>query len=143
MKTTKILYLAAFALVALGSCKDEDAATDLITNGAWKLVDSLSDTDGDGDIESDIEDCDKDDETTFKSDGTVTTVYGSDKCDPAEPATESGQWVLLNNDKTITLTVGGIGISGDLTELTDKRMVIRYEFEFGGNTTVSETVFEH
>ena len=51
--------------------------------------------------------CAKDDIQNFKANGTFTVDEGASKCDPADPQTRTGTWVLSTDQKTITTTESG------------------------------------
>ncbi|MCB0522375.1 MAG: lipocalin family protein [Lewinellaceae bacterium] len=129
MKINSILFLAICGLLTLNSCSkdDEETATDLLTGGTWTLSESRSDIDGDGTLESDIEDCSKDDKTTFEKEGTYKFDEGATKCDPADPQTTTGTWALSSDEKTLTVTESGLGLAYTIVSLTSNRLELRGE----------------
>ncbi len=132
MKITKISALFMFALLALVSCKkDEDSVKDKLTKDTWKLIDSRSDNNADGELtadESDIDDCEKDDINTFHTDGTYHREEGATKCDPADPDSEEWPWTLASDNKTLTITYDGVPIPFEITEITGSTLVLRTSF---------------
>ncbi|MEZ4933395.1 MAG: lipocalin family protein [Saprospiraceae bacterium] len=138
MKNSKVLMLAVMGLFLLGSCsKDDESATDYLTGGTWKITESRSDIDGDGDLDDDLESCSRDDEYDFEKDGTLNFDDGAVKCDPTDPQTTTGVWALSGDEKTLTLTVDGFGFAFEVISLTKSRMELRSEL-FG---YTSELVF--
>ena len=141
MKISKVLFLAVIGLFTLNSCGDDDSgqsAIDIITSGIWKVTESRSDIDGDGDLDDTLENCSRDDEYVFEEDGTLNFDEGATKCDAADPQSDTGNWGLSPDEQTLTLTVGGFGIPFTVVSLSSNRMELRGE-NFGD---VTETVFE-
>ncbi len=138
MKISKILMVAFMGLFILSSCsKDDESAIDHITGGTWKITESRSDIDGDGDLDDDLESCDRDDEYDFEKDGTLNFDEGATKCDPNDPQTEAGTWALSADEKTFTVTSGGFGFAFEVISITSSRMELRSDI-FG---YTQETVF--
>lgn len=142
MKISKISALLAIALFALASCKkdDKDSVKDLLTSGDWIQTDYRYDDNGDGELtadESDIEACEKDDVTTFSSDGKYTYNDGSNVCDPDFPNEGAGTWVLAADDKTLTISEDGIALPFTITSISDSELVL--EIDFLGLTEITFT----
>ncbi|MBL7697607.1 MAG: lipocalin family protein [Chitinophagaceae bacterium] len=121
------LMLSGFAVVSCDKDDDNDDpvnAVDLITNGTW-LIDTIAfDANKDGTIDSPVpggfQACELDNTLTFNKDS-ATGVYdeGALKCDPGDPQSAGFEWMLKNNDSTMTIT-GDIPeeLQGDVTILT-------------------------
>ena len=69
--------------------------------------------------------CAKDGTTRFSANGTYTDDEGPTKCDPADPQTVSGTWVLNPGETILTMTVtGGAPQSSDIESLTATSAVL-------------------
>lgn len=128
-----LLLLAAVA-IALPACKKDDGAAKeeiLTSKSCWKQTKSESYDDTTKQWSDDtIDDCDKDDCTSFKSDKTLTIDEGAVKCDPSDPQSTPGTWSLSSDGKTMTLTDTGLGITltGNVVELSDTKLVLEINF---------------
>ena len=130
----KKIILAASVLalsLSFSSCskKSSDPAPTLtplqiLQSHPWKL----SSTKMMG-VES-IEECEKDDVTTFKTDLTYSEDAGSVKCDPSDSQTETGAYALSSDGKTLTLD----GDELTVVTLTDSKLEISASI---GGLTVS------
>src|SRR5665647_2178508 len=119
MKSFKYLFLLIIALtIAVASCSKKDEATkskkELLTAHQWKL--SSSKTNGVADV---ISDCEKDDITTFSSNGTYTWNITTVKCYASE-TNDTGTWTL-SSDETI-FTVDGTVVT--IVELSGSKLVV-------------------
>jgi hypothetical protein len=133
MKILKISSVLFFAMLALASCKkdDKDTVKDLLTSEAWIQSDYRSDDNGDGELtadESDIEDCEKDDATTFEDNGDYSYNDGADVCDPGFPNEGSGTWTLSADEKTLTIEESGITLPFQIVSITNSKLVLRIDF---------------
>lgn len=103
--------------------------TELLTGKAWKVtaatanpgVDTTTTTTG-GTLITDIfaeffDDCEKDDMTTFNTNGTTTDDEGAVKCDSTAAQTTTGSW-SFNASETVLTTIDNSGGSSDTTVLT-------------------------
>ncbi len=142
MKQFKRLALATllFAL-AFSSCKDDDeskSATDMLTGGGTRSWKEQSKTVNG--VAKAIDSCDADDKTTFtKSGNTFAFDPGTVKCGNTAFA---GTWALSNGDKTLTISLGTLSMSTEITELSDSKMVTKStetETDSIGNPTTTKT----
>lgn len=104
MKTKNMLFLVAMvagASIIFNSCKKDEGdsgtnATNIL--GTWTASDIIIDGDSWWPL---MDECSKDDKSTFKADGTVVEDEGPTKCDPNDPQTSSGNWSFIENDTKI------------------------------------------
>lgn len=132
------LLMVLFVLTAV-SCKKDKPREELLTSGSWRAS-SISVTLGPFTVDgyADLEDCEKDDRLTFKSDKTVEIDEGPTKCDPAAPQTFSiGTWSLSDNDNKLTYG----GTTYDILELTENRLRLRGSISDSGLTGTIELGF--
>src|SRR6186997_118448 len=110
----KTLLFSCCAALVLFSCKKDEKSktkTELLSNGSWHVtaytVDPPIDWDGDGTDESNvypvIEQCIKDDHTTFFANGTGELDEGSTKCDPNDPQTIPLSWEFDQSESQLTV----------------------------------------
>lgn len=137
MKKYTLVFLS-LGLVVFGCQKDDDQNNDqtnmqLITSATWKYDTVTIDYDKDGKPDapasSYIEDCDKDNIITFKSDSTGIVDEGLTKCDPSHPQITNFRWWF--KDETTLTTPDAIfaGTSGDakVTVLTSSKLELQKE----------------
>lgn len=140
MKISKVLFLALLGFFSLNSCGGDDdagaSATDNLTGGTWQITESRSDIDGDGTLDDILDACTADDLHDFNADGSYDFDEGATKCDPADPQSDTGTWVLSADEKTLTITQSGFGLAFEVVSLTSSRMELTVDI-FG----VTETVF--
>ena len=140
---TALLLFSVMALVTT-ACKkdDEKSASDRLTGtSCWQQVKSETQDPTTGTWTDDgVDACDRDDCTNFNSDGTLTFDEGATKCDPADPQTTTGSWVLSNDGNTLTITDNTtmLTIASTVVELTDNRMVLEIEILGFKNRTTFE-----
>lgn len=131
MKTTTLLVLVA-AMVAISSCKkDEDNSStpsnnaskkELLTAKKWKATGL---TLGGADFWSQIEDCEKDNINTFKTDGLYIQDEGATKCDPSDPQViTTSTWTFIDNDTKLVYD----GDTAKINELSASKMVLQSDF---------------
>ena len=143
MKT--ILLICCAALVLFSCKKDEKSKTktELLTNGSWHVtaytVDPAIDWDGDGTDESNvfpvIDQCIKDDRTTFFADGNGELDEGPTKCDPSDPQSNPITWAFDQTESQLTVQ----GIQYQIESLTESQLVVK-EIEVVSAVTVTHTV---
>lgn len=138
-KAALLLLLAA--TMSFTACKkDEKTKTELLTSTTcWSpsKSETLDPSTGNW-VEDAIDNCSKDDCTTFKSDGTLTFDEGATKCDPTDPQTSSGNWSLSADEKSLILTEAGITFSFTIVELNEDRIVLETNvFGFQIRSTLS------
>ncbi len=131
MKTTTLVVLAA-AMVAISSCKKDENNTsnpsnnaskkELLTAKKWKATGL---TLGGTDFWPQIEDCDKDNINTFKTDGVYIEDEGATKCDPSDPQIiTTSTWVFIENDTKLVYD----GDTAKINELSTSKMVLQMDF---------------
>ena len=130
-KIVIIALIGAIAMVSFQSCKKDDSDSGASIVGSWIQVGATEDSKNTWD--TDWDDCEKDDITTFSSDGTYKIDEGATKCDPDDPQiNETGSW-SLSSDKKI-LTSNGIGFN--VVTLTSTDLKISVDL-FGSISTAS------
>ena len=146
----KLLILTCSITLILPACKKDDKSktrTELLTSGSWHVtgytVDPAIDWDGDGTEESDIyaimEQCIKDDHTTFTADGTGELDEGPTKCNDNDPQVTPLEWSLDQSEEQLTVE----GTDYLIQSLTESQLVVK-EIEVISAVTVTHTVtFSH
>jgi hypothetical protein len=104
----------------------------LVTSASWKYDTVGLDTDGDGKPNSPlppgygIDDCDRDNTITFKSDSTGIQNEGAVKCNASDPQTTAFKWWFKANGDTLYTPdpIFGSTFSGDFKvgELSSSRL---------------------
>jgi hypothetical protein len=144
MKNIKLnLFLIAIVALAMGSCKKDKTVSELLTTGSWKFtvitIDPGIDLDGSGSLVTDLfaqlDACDKDDLTIFKSGGISNYDEGAVKCDSSSPQTTTGTWVLSADEKTLTFD----GESWQILSLDDSTLKVKYAEDYGSGVTYTIT----
>lgn len=147
MKITLIACCVALCLLACKKDSEPKSRTELLTTASWHVsaynVDPAIDFDGDGTEETNVyaamDQCIKDDHTTFMADGTAELDEGATKCNPGDLQTIPLTW-SFNQDET-QLEVQGIQYL--IEQLTETQMVLK-EIEVISTVTVVHTVtFSH
>lgn len=151
MKTIIFKLLPLMVVLAMASCKKDDPTTTelLIDSDGWILVsmtvdppivDPITGT-SITDFYAQMDACDKDDITIFQDNGTYITDEGATKCDPNDPQTETGTWVLSADEKTITID----GESWTIESLTKSSMRVTFPFDepYTGITYTMTATLEH
>lgn len=87
------------------------------------------------------DDCDIDELTVFKSDGTYR-IENPVKCDSTEPAVwEEGTWTLTNNNGTLTFTpTGDAPYSVTIVEITATQVKITTTVDLGGGQSGTASI---
>lgn len=138
----KCLYAIAVLLFILSCKKEKEPKTkvELLTTGNWHVtsytVEPALDWDGDGTEETNIypvmDDCVKDDFTTFHDDGTGELNEGASKCSVNDPQANPFVWEFQQEGTRIGLQ----GVSYLLESLTETQLVVK---EINVISTVSHT----
>ncbi|MBX3242623.1 MAG: lipocalin family protein [Chitinophagaceae bacterium] len=143
-------YITTFALIAfitgLFSCKKDAAEAispfKLLTADVWIMTANTSQIDPDSSPTDDftgIQDCAKDDEYQFLSDGKYYHTNGPIPCG-AEPAILStGNWQLSADERSIFLTISSITNQYEIVELTKDKLVTRQRM----NSAVRIHTYKH
>lgn len=150
-KILKPAFLIAMTVVALASCKKEEAQapannnpgtpaptkTQLITAKTW-TVSSMTISpamNGQSDITSMIEPCAKDDTWKFNASKNVTIDEGAQKCDMMGPQTKTKTWGFDGNEANITIGSDTYG----LKEVSATSLKLTHTMQYNGTTyTVTE-----
>lgn len=139
MKKFSALALAGLAcgVFAFSSCKKDDSPADLLTGpSCWKTVKSEIRDSGSTTWVDDSDACSTDDCSSF-SNGTYSFDEGATKCDPSDPQSSTGTYVLSDDGKTLTVSEGGFSLPFTVEELTSKKLVLTISF-FGDTRTTFE-----
>jgi len=144
MKKLLLPILGLVLLISISSCKkDEETTTptpkktnyELLVGKGWVVSSATSSTpidwNDDGnrstDIYAQMDACDKDDFTTYNVNNTYITDEGATKCDPGDPQTWSGIW-LLSSDQT---TLNQDGESAIIKGITETTLSLEYTYVSG------------
>jgi hypothetical protein len=147
MKTAVVICCTVMCLIACKKHSESKSKSELLTNGSWHVtaytVDPAIDFDGDGNDETNVyavmEQCIKDDHTTFFADGTAQLDEGATKCSPGDAQTTSLTWSISEDEKKLEVQ----GIEYLIESLTENQMVLK-EIEVISAVTVTHTVtFSH
>ena len=155
MKKQILFFVTAILILSFSSCKKEDDTSNLngvISSGSWKLVASTSVTDfsssGGGIVTSDLYDlldeCQKDNISTFNANGTGTLDEGATKCDASYPQTTENAfgWEIANNKLTTTSTNPLVPIlTSDILQLDNSTLKIKYNTNLGGYPSTTTTTY--
>lgn len=137
-------------MMCLLACKKDSKSkskAELITNGSWHIsaytVDPAIDYDGDGTDETNIyavmEQCIKDDHTTFFAGGTGELDEGPTKCDPGDPQSTPLTWSITPDETQLEVE----GIQYLIESLTESQMMLK-EIEVISTVSVTHMVtFTH
>ena len=137
------LLLALAAGFTFTSCdKDDDAApskTEMLTNKSWKMTAStVSVNNGNpNDVYAMMPACNKDDFSTFTSDGKYTLDEGATKCNANAVQTQTGTWQFTENETKLKSTLGANTAEQTITELTSSKMVLTTEQTSTSNGTTT------
>jgi hypothetical protein len=123
LKKLRTSLFSTFVLaLALSGCKDKKdspapAGSAIFVDKSWKLESMISNPvadwneDGvpDADLVDLLEACDLDDALIFKKSGKIVSNYGTNKCDPTEPAeAEDGSWTYDAASKILNIDQDGL-----------------------------------
>ncbi len=124
MKLSALLFAGMFIFAACSS-EDDKTKTELLTAQSWKTIHAYMEG---ADIMEALEECDKDDLSTFFEDGSYQFDEGATKCDPDNPQIfEEGTW-SFNADETV-MTLVSDGISTEFTLITLNESTLEYSYE--------------
>lgn len=146
---TTLFSLAAFCLLAIASCnKNDDAAQDRVEPilGTWQLTAATVDPPIDwfgnqaSNLYAQLPPCATDDLMVIQRNGAVNFDSGKDKCDPNNPKTAFGKWVLGADEQMLFVTENGHTESWKILELTAQKMSCEYE-EKDEDTGLTHTFF--
>ena len=130
-------FAIAIAILALSvaSCKKEVVLTpkDHLTTGSWKLT---AETTNGVDSYKSKEACEKDNFETYTVAGKLIVDEGPTKCSGTDPQSDSSDYILSGDNKTITLKDATLGFSIDLTVLELTATSLKTQLVFLGSTDV-------
>lgn len=149
MNLMKTLSLTLLLAVAVASCKKDKASTiELLTNArGWILVgytvspafvDPITGT-SISDWYAQLETCEKDNLVFFQGDNVFITDEGATKCDPDDPQTDPGTWLLSADEKTVTID----GESYTIEKLDKNTLRMTFTEEFLGVIYTWTFALEH
>jgi len=145
MKSAKILLVIISAVVLFAGCKkDEDKTNkDMLVGKTWINTALTIDPPLQiGDITiTDLFNqafyaCSKDDTQQFKSDGGYVFDEGASKCDPNDPQTVTGTWVMNPDMTVVTVTAFGETMSYTIVSISDNQLKYTYSITEDGITYV-------
>jgi hypothetical protein len=149
MSIAKNILVAGVVALLLSCKKDEKSKTrtELLTSGSWHVtayeVDPAFDWDGDGDLETNVyeimDQCIKDDHTTFNADGTGTLDEGATKCDPGAPQTVPITWSFQQNETELNV----VGSTYLVETLTENQLVVNQIEVVSAQTFMHHVTFSH
>ncbi len=143
------LYLTLLAIVALsfGACKKDDddkSNREQLVDKNWKLA-ALTANPAINfggtlhpDIYAQLQACDKDDLTIFKTDGVINFDDSAIRCSSVAPQIVLGVWTL-NADETV---IAVDGVNWTIVDLTDSQLKVTYAADptgSGVNSTITAT----
>src|ERR1700755_2576588 len=114
MKTLFYITALVTLIILQPACKKDSKAktkSELLTNGSWHVsayvVDPAIDWDGDGTDETNVyaimDQCIKDDHTTFFANGTGELEEGATKCSSGDPQTLPLTWTFTQNETELNI----------------------------------------
>ncbi len=148
MKMNCLKFLPLVAILAFASCsKDDDASTiELLKNDkGWILKALVTDPPYDilgtqvTDLYAQFEACSKDDLTFFQDDNKYLFDEGATKCDPTDPQTDTGIWLLSSDEKVMTVD----GESWDIVEINSSTLKVTYQYSEGGLNYTWTATYAH
>jgi hypothetical protein len=148
MKLNCLKLLTLVAIFALASCsKDDDPSTVelLKSDKGWILTALVTDPAYDifgtqvTDLYAQFEACAKDDLYFFQDDNKYLFDEGATKCDPTDPQTDTGTWLLSTDEKVMTVD----GESWDIIEINKNTLKVKYVYSEGGLNYTWTSTFEH
>lgn len=147
MKTVAVVCVCAMCVLACKKENDTRSRTDLLTTGSWHvaayIIDPAIDYNSDGTAETDIyaimDDCIKDDHTTFFANGTAELDEGATKCLPGDAQKTSLTWSIDKDETKLEVQ----GIEYLIKSISESQMILE-EIEVISDVTYTHTVtFSH
>lgn len=128
----RFLILLTVLVFTLPACKKDKSPTELLTGNDWRIKSwtvspaLLGVTDL---YATYYDDCDKDDFTSFESNGVAIFDEGATKCNAADPQTTTGAWSLNDAETEFTLTEDGVTDTWTIKELTESTFKLENTFQ--------------
>jgi hypothetical protein len=132
----KLLILALMAAGSLTACKKDSepapkSKSEILVDKRWRISAATATATVQGklvtqDVYDDVvDDCNKDDFTTYKANKTYTDDAGATACQQGDPQTQSGTWDVNSDQTKLFLTDANQGnITLDLTEVSNTKLVL-------------------
>ncbi|MCC7224092.1 MAG: lipocalin family protein [Chitinophagales bacterium] len=140
-KFLSFLLTAAFIITMSGCSK---SAEDKLTGHAWKatgMLLTLSTGETFDFFALFVQDCDKDDFSTFNENGTITADEGATKCEPTAPQTyDAGTWTLNDAGDVLTITEDGESTTFNITTLSSDKLEATYTYVDEEDPDLSGTI---
>lgn len=156
---TRILIWSLLSLTFMFSaCKKDNemsVKTELLTSGLWKISALTIDPafpiyDNEfniigttNDYFAMMDNCEKDDTRTFKTDKTMIIDDGLTKCDSSDPQKVTGTWNFNSDETVLTSTANGETLNFIIMELTDKVLKLKYTETVDSETATVNITFSH
>ncbi|MCS6822623.1 MAG: lipocalin family protein [Microscillaceae bacterium] len=140
-KLVNLFALLAIVMFAISCKKEKEPTPQEKIIGKWRITAQNTIMSGQT---FPAASCELDNTVEFKSGGTLIFDEGRTKCDASSPQTEQGTWALTGDARTLIITlpsIGNIGISYQVLELTKTRIRVRAENIMNSGATI-ETTFE-
>ena len=136
MKNSLLLLALAAGFTFTSCSKDDDTApqtkTEILTAHNWKITAQTTTVNSNppSDTYALKKDCNKDDFTTFATDGKLTVDEGPSKCAINEPQTQIGTWEFTENESKLKMTQNNTPVEYSITELTPTKIELTYSQSF-------------
>ena len=143
--------ILSIAILGLLACSKEDPAPakskeELLTNNnskIWKKTETS--TNG---IPETLQDCEKDNTYTFKSDNKLDFGYGTNKCSSIE-TDNTGSWKFNQPKDSLTITIkitsGSTTVTNDLKykilELSESKLKLTLTYTFSGTAFTKQETY--
>lgn len=146
-KFSKMVCALAILALTFSACKKDEQITPdptpepvpekvaTLSSGNWTLETM---TINGNDVINYIDDCERDDITTFKTDGTYVTDEGATKCDPKDKQTTDGVWEFTDNYTKMVIDKDDVKY---VTLLTKEKLEVRDTIYEDGNMEILNITF--
>ena len=133
--TSCFAIVIAILALSVASCKKEVVLTpkDHLTTGSWKLIAQTSDG---VDSYTSKEACEKDNSLSYSVAGKYTVDEGPTKCKATDSQTQSSDYSLSADNKSLSMKDEKIGITFDLAVLELTATSLKLQFNFFGKINV-------
>lgn len=144
-KLSKTVLALAVITITFSACKKDEQITPkpepvpekiaTLSSGNWVLETM---TINGNDVINYMDDCERDDITTFKTNGTYITDEGATKCDPKDKQTKEGVWKFTDNYTKMVIDNKDVT---SVTLLTKERLEIADTIYEDGNMDILNMTF--